>query len=37
MRLAGIPINSKIDKQCDPNYCQNGFKEVLGQIKERFF
>jgi radical SAM superfamily enzyme YgiQ (UPF0313 family) len=37
MRLAGIPISSKFDKECDPSYCQNGFKDILGQIKERFF
>lgn len=37
MRLAGIPISSKFDKQCDPAYCQNGFKEIFGQIKDRFF
>ena len=37
MRLAGIPVSSKYDKPCDPEYCQNGFKEMFGQIKERFF
>jgi radical SAM superfamily enzyme YgiQ (UPF0313 family) len=39
MRLAGIPISTKFDKTCDPEYCQNGngFKEMLGQIKDRFF
>ena len=37
MRLAGIPISSKFDKPCDPSYCQNGFKEVFGQIRDRFF
>ena len=37
MRLAGIPISSKYDKPCDPSYCQNGFKEMFGQIKDRFF
>jgi radical SAM superfamily enzyme YgiQ (UPF0313 family) len=37
MRLAGMPISSKFDKSCDSEYCQNGFKEVFGQIKERFF
>jgi radical SAM superfamily enzyme YgiQ (UPF0313 family) len=37
MRLAGLPISAKYDKECDPSYCQNGFKEIIGQIKERFF
>lgn len=37
MHLAGMPISPKFDKSCDPAYCQNGFKEVLGQIRERFF
>ena len=37
MRLAGMPITPKFDKPCDPAYCQNGFKEVFGQIRDRFF
>jgi radical SAM superfamily enzyme YgiQ (UPF0313 family) len=37
MRLAGMPISPKFDKSCDPEYCENGFKDVFGQIKERFF
>ncbi len=37
MRLAGIPISSKFDKECDPEYCQNGFKDIIGQIKDKFF
>jgi radical SAM superfamily enzyme YgiQ (UPF0313 family) len=37
MRLAGFPVSGKIEKQCDPGYCQNGFKETFGHIKERFF
>ena len=37
MRLAGIPITPKFDKPCDPAYCQNGFKELFGQIRNRFF
>ena len=37
MRLAGIPISYKFDKTCDPTNCKNGFKEVLGQIREWFF
>ena len=37
MRLAGIPISSKLDKECDPEYCQNGFKDIIGQIKDKFF
>jgi len=37
MHLAGLPVSAKIDKQCDPNYCRNGFKDTFGQIKERFF
>jgi hypothetical protein len=31
MRLAGIPVSSKYDKQCDPNYCQNGLRKFLNK------
>ena len=41
MRLAGFPVTSKIDKHCNPEYCQNGngngFKAIFEQVKERFF
>jgi radical SAM superfamily enzyme YgiQ (UPF0313 family) len=42
MRLAGFPVAGKIDKQCDPDYCngngKNGLlRDTLEQIKERFF
>jgi len=37
MRLAGLPINGKIDKPCNPEYCQNGFKATFEQLKDRFF
>jgi radical SAM superfamily enzyme YgiQ (UPF0313 family) len=41
MRLAGFPISGKLDKQCNPQYCngqnRNGFKETFENIKERFF
>ena len=37
MRLAGLPISSRFDKSCDPEYCQNGFKEIYEQIKNRIF
>ncbi len=37
MRLAGFPMARKIDKQCDPEYCQNGSKNILAKIKERYF
>jgi len=37
MRLAGIPISYKFEKECDPEYCQNGLKDFLSQIKDRFF
>jgi radical SAM superfamily enzyme YgiQ (UPF0313 family) len=37
MRLAGFPIARKIDKQCDPEYCQNDSKNILAKIKERYF
>ena len=37
MRLAGFPVGRKIDKQCDPEYCQNDSKNILAQIKERYF
>jgi len=36
MRLAGLPISHKLEKQCDTSYCQNGFKEIFEQIRERF-
>jgi len=37
MRLAGMPISPKFDKPCDHAYCQNGYKEVWEQIRNRFF
>jgi radical SAM superfamily enzyme YgiQ (UPF0313 family) len=37
MRLAGFPIARKIDKPCDPEYCQNSSKNILAKIKERYF
>ena len=37
LRLSGFPVAAKIDKKCDPEYCQNGFKGTFEQIKERFF
>jgi radical SAM superfamily enzyme YgiQ (UPF0313 family) len=43
LRLAGFPVASKIDKACDPGYCngnngfRNGFKNAFEQVKERFF
>ncbi len=40
MHLAGFPVSYKIDKKCNPEYCQNngnGIKEIIGQIKERIF
>jgi radical SAM superfamily enzyme YgiQ (UPF0313 family) len=37
MRLAGMPISQKFDKPCDPEYCKLGYKEVIGQIRDRFF
>jgi radical SAM superfamily enzyme YgiQ (UPF0313 family) len=41
MRLAGFPVSGKIDKQCNPEYCnrqnKNGFKEAFEQIRERLF
>lgn len=37
MRLAGFPVSGKIEKQCNPQYCQNGFKDTFEQIKEKFF
>lgn len=37
MHLAGFPVASKIDRKCNPEYCQEGsFKEIFEQIKERF-
>jgi radical SAM superfamily enzyme YgiQ (UPF0313 family) len=37
MHLAGLPINGKTDKSCNPAYCQNGFKSTFEQFKDRFF
>ena len=38
MHLAGFPVANKIDRKCNPEYCQDrSFKETFGQIKERFF
>ena len=37
MRLAGFPVTQKINKQCDKEYCQNGFKEAFEHLRERFF
>lgn len=44
LRLAGFPVASKIDKQCNPAYCQNqdknegnGFRDFFKQVKERLF
>ncbi len=34
MRLAGMPISSKIDKPCDPSYCNIDFKEKFEKEKE---
>jgi hypothetical protein len=37
MHLAGFPVANKIDRKCNPEYCQEGsFKEIFEQIKERF-
>jgi len=40
MRLVGLPVGGKIDKKCNPKYCQkqdsNGFKDMFEQVKERF-
>jgi radical SAM superfamily enzyme YgiQ (UPF0313 family) len=38
MHLAGFPVANKIDRKCNPEYCQQngGFKEIFEQIKERF-
>jgi len=37
MRLAGFPVARKIDKQCNPEYCQNDSKTILDEIKEKYF
>ena len=37
MRLAGLPIGQRIDKQCDVEYCDNRFMHTLiDQLKNRF-
>ena len=39
MRLAGFPVVSKLDKQCNPEYCKerngNGFKNMIEYVRER--
>lgn len=35
MRLAGFPVAAKIDKKCDPKYCENGYKNILEEIKNK--
>jgi radical SAM superfamily enzyme YgiQ (UPF0313 family) len=37
MRLAGFPVGNKIDKRCDPSYCQNGFKNGFDRVEDQFF
>ncbi|MFH1100515.1 MAG: radical SAM protein [Methanobacteriota archaeon] len=39
MHLAGLPVNRKIDKPCNPEYCQSDHqeKDIFTQMKERFF
>lgn len=37
MHLAGMPFSPRFDKPCDHEYCQNRYKEVFGQIRDRFF
>ena len=39
MHLAGFPLQQKIEKACDPEYCNNGlgFKNIIDEIRERFF
>jgi radical SAM superfamily enzyme YgiQ (UPF0313 family) len=37
MHLAGLPISPKYDKPCEYEYCQNGYREMFGQIRDRFF
>jgi radical SAM superfamily enzyme YgiQ (UPF0313 family) len=43
MRLAGLPVASKIDKPCNPEYCRNangfknGFRTVIDNVREKFF
>jgi radical SAM superfamily enzyme YgiQ (UPF0313 family) len=37
MRLAGLPVTQHIDKSCNQEYCQKGFKQTIEQIRERIF
>ena len=41
MKLVGFPMTGKIDKPCNPEYCQkqniNGFRDMFEQVRERFF
>jgi radical SAM superfamily enzyme YgiQ (UPF0313 family) len=41
MKLAGLPISTKVDKACNSEYCKkpngNGFKDIVEQVKDRFF
>jgi len=37
MRLAGFPVSTKIDKKCNPEYCNgNSIKNMIDQVKQRF-
>ncbi len=37
MRLAGFPVSQKIDKKCNPEYCNgNSIKNMIDQVKNRF-
>jgi radical SAM superfamily enzyme YgiQ (UPF0313 family) len=37
MHLAGLPLSGKIEKTCNHQYCQNGFKSAMSYMKDRFF
>lgn len=39
MRLAGFPVANRIDKPCNPEYCQNGngFRDMFENIRGRLF
>ncbi len=37
LRLSGFPVSQKVDRPCNPHYCQNGWRGTFDSIKERFF
>ena len=36
MRLAGLPVGGRVDKSCETEYCQNGLRTLIDELKNRF-